>query len=96
MINSKAELMRALKEGRIRAFKTIKNDCSGKWIGIERKAGSKIQTNAFTILSPKDNGEMVLAYTWLEDINVSNNLITFKKAEKIGEIIIEIIEEEKQ
>ena len=92
MINSKQALLRALKDNKIKAFKTIKNDCSGKWIGIERIPGSKIQTNAFTILSPKDNGEMVLAWTWLEDINISNNLITFKNAERIGEIIIEIIE----
>ena len=89
MINSKQALLKALREGKIRAFKTIRNDYSGKWVGIERMPGDKIQTNAFTILSPIEDGEMVLAWNWFSKIDVKNNLIVYKN----GLIEIEIIEQ---
>lgn len=89
MINSKQALLKALKENKIKAFKTLKNDSCGKWVGIERTPGDKIQTNAFTILSPKENGELTLSWTWLDQIeSIRNNLITYKG----GLIEIEVIE----
>ena len=52
--------------------------------------GSKLQTNCFTIETEKEDGRIVDSHVWLNEIDVKNNVITFK--EKYGDIQIEIIE----
>ena len=97
MINSKNELKRKLKECKDKIkFKTIENHCKeGFQVGILRDVGGKIQTNAFTIKTKKENGEIVDSWVYYEHIDVANNIITYKDV-PIKIEIIEVEENEKE
>lgn len=91
MINSKNALMKALREDKSKIkFKTIRNSNWPLRVGVVRNAGTKLQTNCFTIETEKEDGKIVDSHVWLNEIDVKNNVITFK--EKYGDIQIEIIE----
>lgn len=47
-----------------------------------------IQTNAFTIETIKENGAKINSWVWYKDINIKNNIITYKT----GDIKIKILE----
>jgi len=88
MINSKKALYEALKRGEPLTFTTTRNGAKvGHMVGVERTVGSILQTNAFTVKTPKGNGEFVNSWMYFADIDVNNNMITFKNADievKIG------------
>jgi len=90
MINSKSKLLKRLRGDNSKIkFKTIENHCKeGFQVGIVRECGSIIQTNAFTIKTRKDDGEIVNSWCYFSDINIKNNIIEYKNAP----IKIEIIE----
>ena len=90
MIANKNQLKKALKERKDTIkFKTIYNYAKeGYQVGVLRNVGSKIQTNAFTIETQKDNGDIVDSWTWYDSIEVENNIITYKG----NDIQIEIVE----
>jgi len=89
MINSKNELKRKLQENKNNInFKTIENHCKeGFQVGIIRKVGTKIQTNAFTIATFSDE-KWHDSWIYYDDIEIKNNIINYKNAP----IKIEIIE----
>jgi len=90
MIKSKNELKKILKENKNKVkFKTIENQAKiGFQVGIIREVGSKIQTNAFTIRTKKDDGNITDSWVYYNEIDVLNNIITYKS----GLIKIEILE----
>lgn len=53
--------------------------------GIERKPGNKVQTNAFTIETPK-NGGVVDSWVYLNEIEVNNGEIKYKNFDIIIKI----------
>lgn len=77
MITSKKQLIEALKQQKIKSFTTIENGCTGLFIGVERQAGDKIQTNAFTILTPTPQGAQN-SWVYLNEIEITNNIIKYK------------------
>jgi len=87
MINSKNALIKALKNGTVKGFKTIVNEHRPELAGTIRKQGTITQTNAFTIEREKD-GKIVDSWIWLNDIDISNNIIVYKQLN----IKIEILE----
>ena len=95
MINSKSELKRRLKECKDKIkFKTLESYIDFQ-VGVLRDAGEHIQTNAFTIKTQKSNGEIVDSWIYYEDIDVANNIISYKDA-NIKIEIIEVEENEKE
>lgn len=90
MINNKNQLKTKLKENKNTIkFKTLENHAKeGFQVGIIRNVGTKIQTNAFTIETMKDNGSLVDSWVYYSDIEINNNIIKYKNAP----ITIEIIE----
>lgn len=90
MINSKNELKRKLaKDKDSIKFMTTENHCKeGFMVNVIRKAGTQIQTNAFTIETIKENGAKVDSWVWYKDIDVKDNTIIYKA----GDIKIKILE----
>lgn len=78
MIKNKNQLKIALKERKESLlFETIRNDVKPERVGIKRKA-NKVQTNAFTLLTEKENGEIVDSWTYYNDnIKIENNIISY-------------------
>lgn len=92
MINSKRDLLRRLHDDKNSLeFKTIKS-IYGKNIGEIRQVGSHVQTNAFTLLSKRENGVVESwIYIYDKDVSVNNNHIYYyKHNEKHTEENIEI------
>lgn len=90
MINSKSQLKKVLKENKESIkFKTIENhEKEGFQVGIIRDVGEIVQTNAFTIRTQKENGETVNSWVYYNDIEIDNNIISYKNFK----IKIEIME----
>ena len=78
MIKNKNQLKIRLKENKESLiFETIRNDVKPERIGIQRKVG-KVQTNAFSLLTTKDNGEIINSWTWYNDnVKIENNIISY-------------------
>jgi hypothetical protein len=77
MIKSKKSLIEALKAKKPLTFETTRNRENAGVIGLIRRPGSIVQTNAFTIENPK-NGGFVNSWVYLNEIDVSNNTIKYK------------------
>lgn len=97
MINSKKGLMKKLQEDKTSLeFKTI-SSIYGKNIGYTRQV-EHVQTNAFTLLSKRENGVVESwIYIFDKDVEVNNNHIYYYKHNEEHtknniEIDIEIIE----
>ena len=88
MINSKKALYEALQKGEPLTFTTTRNgEKEGHMVGVERTAGTILQKNAFTVKTQKDNGETVNSWIYFSDIDVKNDIITYKDVDievKIG------------
>ena len=94
MITSKRGLLKKLQENKNSLeFKTIKN-IYGKNIGEIRQVGKHVQTNAFTLLSKRDEGIVdSWIYVYDKDVEVKNNHIyyyEYKKEHTKDNIIIDI------
>ena len=78
MIKNKNQLKIALKERKDSlVFETIRNDVKPERIGTRRKV-NKVQTNAFTLLTKKGNGEIVDSWTYYNDnVKIENNIISY-------------------
>lgn len=78
MVKNKNQLKIALKERKDNLlFETIRNDVKPERIGTKRKA-NKVQTNAFTLLTTKENGEVVDSWVYYDqNIEIKNNIITY-------------------
>ena len=78
MIKNKNQLKIRLKENKESLlFETIRNDVKPERIGTQRKVG-KVQTNAFSLLTTKDNGEIINSWTWYNDnVKIENNIISY-------------------
>lgn len=94
MINSKAMLLKRLKENKDNLiFETILHQVMPKLEGIKRKVG-KVQTNAFSLLTDKE-GEIIdsWVYPYCEHIQVKNNVLTYLSNDGVPSVEIKIIEE---
>ena len=82
MIANKNQLKKALKERKDSIkFMTLVNEVrEDRAVGIIRNAGTKQQTNAFTIETEKEDGTIVDSYTWYDMVDIKDNIIQFKKA----------------
>lgn len=80
MINSKRALLTKLQNDKNSLeFETIKS-IYGKNIGEIRQVGSHVQTNAFTLLSKRENGVVESwIYIYDKDVSVNNNHIYYYK-----------------
>lgn len=93
MIKNKNQLKIRLKENKDSLlFETIRNDAKPERIGTQRTA-NKIQTNAFTLLTKKDNGEIVDSWVYYSDgIIIQDNIISYLDNEGNPFIQIRILE----
>lgn len=93
MIENKNQLKKALKERKENLiFKTIMNLHKPQLVGTIRKANI-VQTNAFTLLTTKENGEIVDSWIYYNNnIEIKNNIISFLDTNKTPFIQINIIE----
>ena len=78
MIKNKNQLKIRLKENKDSLlFETIRNDVKPERIGTKRKA-NKIQTNAFTLLTTKENGEVVDSWIYYNsNIQIKDNIMSY-------------------
>ena len=93
MIANKNQLKKRLKENKDSLiFETIKNTVTPTLVGVQRKANI-VQTNAFTLLTTKDNGKVVDSWIYYNScIEVKNNMINFMDSQGNITIQIKIIE----
>ena len=93
MIKNKNQLKIRLKENKDSLiFETIKNDVKPSLIGTKRKANI-IQTNAFTLLTKKDNGEIVDSWIYYNsNIQVKDNIMSYLDNQGKPFIQIKILE----
>lgn len=94
MINSKNMLKKKLRENKDNLiFETIYNEHKPQLEGIKRKANI-IQSNAFTLLTKKENGEIVDSWIYFDSatVQVKNNILMYLYNDKPF-IKIKIIEE---
>ena len=93
MIKNKNQLKIRLKENKDSLlFETIRNDVKPERIGTKRKA-NKIQTNAFTLLTTKENGEVIDSWVYYNgNIQVKDNIISYFDNKGNPFIQIKIIE----
>ena len=94
MINSKNMLKRKLKEDKNKlTFENIYNEHRPQLVGIKRKA-NKIQSNAFTLLTKKESGEIVDSWVYFDStsVQVKDNILMYIYNGKAF-IKIKIIEE---
>ena len=94
MINSKNMLKRKLKENKEKlTFETIYNEHKPELVGTKRKV-NKVQSNAFTLLTKKENGEIVDSWTYFDSklVQVKDNILMYIYNGKAF-IKIKIIEE---
>lgn len=78
MIKNKNQLKIRLKENKESLiFETIRNDVKPERIGTQRKA-NKVQTNAFTLLTTKENGEVVDSWIYYNDsVQIKDNIMSY-------------------
>ncbi len=93
MIKNKNQLKIRLKENKDSLlFETIRNDVKPERIGTKRKA-NKIQTNAFTLLTTKENGEVVDSWIYYNsNIQIKDNIMSYFDNKGNPFIQIKIIE----
>ncbi len=93
MIKNKNQLKIRLKENKDSLlFETIRNDVKPERIGTQRKA-NKVQTNAFTLLTTKENGEVIDSWVYYNgNIQVKDNIISYFDNKGNPFIQIKIIE----
>ena len=79
MIKKKNMLKRKLKENKEGLiFETIYNEHKPELVGTKRKV-NKVQTNAFTLLTQKENGEIADSWTYFDSklVQVKNNILMY-------------------
>lgn len=93
MIKNKNQLKIRLKENKESLlFETIMNKHKPQLIGLQRKA-NKVQTNAFTLLTTKENGEIVDSWIYYNNnIQIKDNIISYLDVQGNPFIQIQIIE----
>lgn len=93
MIKNKNQLKIRLKENKDSLlFETIRNDVKPERIGTKRKA-NKVQTNAFTLLTTKENGEVVDSWIYYNsNIQIKDNIMSYFDNKGNPFIQIKIIE----
>lgn len=93
MIKNRNQLKIRLKEDKESLiFETIRNDVKPERIGTKRKA-NKVQTNAFTLLTTKENGEVVDSWVYYSDnVQVKDNIISYLDIKGNPFIQIKILE----
>ncbi len=93
MIKNKNQLKIRLKEKKDSLiFETIRNDVKPERIGTQRKA-NKVQTNAFTLLTAKENGEVVDSWIYYNsNIQIKDNIMSYFDNKGNPFIQIKIIE----
>ncbi len=92
MIKNKNQLKNRLKKNKESlVFETIMNKDKPNLVGIKRQA-NKIQSNAFTLLTTKDDGEVVDSWLWYSDITVKDNIISYLDFNDKPVIQIKILE----
>ena len=93
MIKNKNQLKIALKERKDSLlFETIRNDVKPTLIGTRRKV-NKVQTNAFTLLTKKENGEIVDSWVYYSDsVQIKDNIMSYLDMQGRPYIQIRILE----
>lgn len=93
MIKNRNQLKIRLKENKESLiFETIRNDVKPERVGTKRKVG-KVQTNAFTLLTEKENGEIIDSWTYYNDnIQIKDNIISYLDMQGNAFIQIKILE----
>ncbi len=89
MIKNKNQLKKKLKENKENLiFETIMNIHKPQLVGTKRKA-NKVQTNAFTLLTTKENGEVVDSWVYYTNtVKVADNIISY--VDNMGKPFIQI------
>lgn len=93
MIKNKNQLKIRLKENKENLiFETIRNDVKPERIGTQRKVG-KVQTNAFTLLTSKENGEIIDSWVYYNDnVKIEDNIMSYLNNQGNPFIQIKILE----
>lgn len=92
MIKNKNQLKNRLKEDKDSlVFITLKNPNFPEMVGKARKV-NKVQSNAFTLLTYKENGETEDSYIWYNQIKVKDNIISYLDEKGNPFIEINIVE----
>lgn len=93
MIKNRNQLKIRLKENKESlVFETIRNDVKPERVGTKRKVG-KVQTNAFTLLTKNDDGEIIDSWTYYNsNIKIENNIISYLDQNGNAFIQIKILE----
>ena len=93
MIKNRNQLKIRLKENKESLiFETIMNKHKPQLVGTQRKA-NKVQTNAFTLLTTKENGEIVDSWIYYNNnIQIKDNIISYLDVQGNAFIQIQIIE----
>ena len=79
MVNSKNMLKRKLRENKENLiFETIYNEHKPELVGTRRKV-NKVQSNAFSLLTKKENGETIDSWTYFNSstVQVKNNVLMY-------------------
>lgn len=79
MVNSKNMLKRKLRENKEKLiFETIYNEHKPELVGTRRKV-NKVQSNAFSLLTKKENGEIIDSWTYFNSstVQVKNNVLMY-------------------
>jgi len=93
MIKNKNQLKIRLKEDKESlVFETIMNKHKPQLVGTKRKA-NKVQTNAFTLLTIKENGDVVDSWVYYNDnVKIKDNIMSYLDNEGNPFIQIKILE----
>lgn len=78
MIKNRNQLKIRLKENKESLiFETIMNKHKPQLVGTQRKA-NKVQTNAFTLLTTKENGKVVDSWIYYNDsVQIKDNIMSY-------------------
>ncbi len=78
MIKNKNQLKIRLKENKESlVFETIMNKHKPQLVGTKRKA-NKVQTNAFTLLTTKENGDIIDSWVYYNDnVKIKDNIMSY-------------------
>ncbi len=93
MIKNKNQLKIRLKENKESlVFETILNRYKPELVGTKRTA-NKVQTNAFTLLTTKENGKVVDSWIYYNDnIKIKDNVMSYLDNDGNPFIQIKILE----
>lgn len=93
MIRNKNQLKIKLREDKESLiFETIMNKHKPNLVGTRRKANI-VQTNAFTLLTTKENGEVVDSWIYYNgNVQVKDNIMSYLDTNGIPFIQIKILE----